>query len=211
MTRLAILLTALLSLLAAQAAGANTRSVSDPRNDPKGSHYPGPDFYWSTSGSCAGQWTAVATNECGENSYSENQGPLMDIAKAGHGHAPRGLVVHRVSMHREWRNTLLSRGAQISFYVTTDADAAFERRIDLGLKRGKPTFIVRNQRGRVVGRGAAKRPNAKTVQVALPKRLLGARVAHYRWFAFAGISCRRAYDACGDRSPGASLVTHHLG
>jgi hypothetical protein len=212
MTRLVVLLTVLASLVATGVATANSRTVVDPRNDPKGSHYPGSAFYWQTDGPCAGQWTTVETNECGDMAYSENQGGLMDIAKATHGHARGGLIVHRVAMHRTWRNALLGRGAQISIYVTTDADAAFERRIDVGLKRGKPVFVVRNSRGGLVGRGgAATRPNTKTVQVAFARRLLGSGVRHYRWFAFAGVACKRAYNACGDRSPGASLVTHHLG
>jgi hypothetical protein len=207
MIRLVVLLIVLAPLVAAGAATASSRAVIDPRNDPKGSHYPGSDFYWGPE-SC---WTPVGTTSCGDMVYTENQGGLMDIAKASHGHARGGLIVHRVAMHRAWRNALLGRGAQISIYVTTDADAAFERRIDVGLKRGKPTFVVRNARGGIVGRGAATRPNTKTVQVAFARRLLGQGVRHYTWFAFAGVVCRRAYNACGDRSPGASLVTHHFG
>lgn len=209
MMRLSLLFAVLLSLATAQGAVANTRAVNDPRSDPKGSHYPGPDFYWGTTGTCASQWTTVDTNECGDMSYSENQGGLLDLARVSHGHA-RGLLTHRLSMHRRLQNGILSRGGQVSIYVTTDADAAFERRIDLGLKRGKPIFLVRNARGRVVARGAATRPNAKTVQVAFARSALGSGVRQYRWFAFSGVSCRRAYNACGDRSPGGSLILHRL-
>ena len=210
MTRFSFFLALLVPLVVANVATANTRSVADPRNDPKGSHYPGPDFYWGTSGACAGVWTTVATDDCADMLYAENQGGRLDLARVGHGHA-RGLLTHRLTMHRRLRNAVLADGGQISIYVTTDADAAFERRIDLGLKRGKPIFVVRNQRGRVVGRGNATRPNAKAVQVAFARSLLGRNVRHYEWFAFSGVACRRAYNACGDRSPNASLVTHHLG
>lgn len=213
MTRFPIVLAALLALVAAQAAGANTRTVSDPRNDPKGSHYPGPAFYWATTGMCASQWTAVATNACGDQAYSENHGGFLDLASARHGHGARGLLVHRLTWHRAWQNSLLTRarGGQISLYLTTDGDAAFERRIDLVLQRGRPVAIVRNQRGRIAGRGTVARPNRKTAQITFARSSLGLRVRHYEWFAFSGVSCRRAYNACGDRSPRASLVVHHLG
>ncbi len=211
MRRLSIVFTALLTLVAVQTAGANTRTVTDPRDDPKGSHYPGPAFYWGTTGTCAGQWTSVATNSCGDMSYSENQGGLLDLASARHGHGARGMLVHRLTWHRAWQNSLLTRGAQISLYLSTDGDAALERRIDVGLQRGKTVAIVRNQRGRMIGRGTVKRPNRKTAQITFARSLLGSRVQHLEWFAFSGISCRRAYNACGDRSPGASLLVHHLG
>lgn len=210
MTRLPLVLAALLALVAVQAAGANTRTVSDPRNDAKGSHYPGPAFYWATTGACAAQWTTVATNGCGDNSYSENQGGLLDLASARHGHGARGMLVHRLTWHRAWRNSLLTQGAQISLYITTDGDAAFERRIDVGLQRGRPVAIVRNGSGRTVGRGAVTRANLKTAQITFARSLLGPG-QHTQWFAFSGIKCKGAYNACGDRSPGGSLVTHHLG
>ena len=212
MRRIVLLaLTALLALALASAAGANSRNVSDPRNDPKGSHYPGPAYFWQTTGPCAQEWTVIATGLCGENTYSENQGGRLDIASAGHGHAARSSLVHRISMHRRWQPSIFSQGGQISFYITTDGDAAWERRIDLGLRRGKLVAFVRNGRGRLVGSGKVTRPNAKSATITFARSLLGRNVRHTEWLAFAGVSCKRKYDLCGDRTPGSSLVVHHLG
>jgi hypothetical protein len=202
-----------LALAAVQPAAADSRTVRDARGDFKGSHWPGPGSVWAESGPCAGSWVHEDTPEtCSPDAvYFENLGVLLDIASVAHGHKAR-LVRHRLETHRTWKKSLLSRseGGQISFYLSTNRDAAFERRIDIVVRSGKLTGVIRNRSGRVLGRVAATRPNAKTVQVAFARRFLGRRVASYRWFAFAGIHCKRKYDLCGDRSPAAALVPHRL-
>ncbi len=200
-----------LALAAVQPAAADSRTVRDARGDFKGSHWPGPGYEWAQKGPCAGSWVHVESGTCPDTDYFENLGVLLDIASVGHGHKGR-LVRHRLETHRTWKNSLLlrSEGGQISFYLSTNRDAAFERRIDIVLRSGKLTGVIRNRSGRVLGRVAATRPNAKTVQVAFARKFLGRRVASYRWFAFAGIHCKRKYDLCGDRSPAAALVLHRL-
>lgn len=200
-----------LALAAVQPAAADSRTVRDARGDFKGSHWPGPGYEWAQNGSCAGSWVHVESGTCPDTDYFENLGVLLDIASVGHGHKGR-LVRHRLETHRTWKNSLLlrSEGGQISFYLSTNRDAAFERRIDIVLRSGKLTGVIRNRSGRVLGRVAATRPNAKTVQVVFARKFLGRRVASYRWFAFAGIHCKRKYDLCGDRSPAAALILHRL-
>ena len=200
-----------LALAAAPIAAADSRTARDPLNDFKGSHWPGPGFVWGETGQCAGSWVSVETGSCGENSYFENAGGLLDIASVGHAHRGR-LVSHRLSTRRSWRNSLLSRanGGQISFFIFTNRDAAFDRRLDVTLARGKVAGVMRGRTGRVVGRGEATRPNTKTVQVAFARSLLGPRVRTYRWLAFAGVHCRRKYELCGDRAPNAAPVAHRL-
>ncbi len=146
-----------------------------------------------------------------ETEYTENASLLLDIASVGHGHKGR-LITHRLVTYPRWENSLLSRtnGGQISFYISTDRDAAFERRLDVALRRGKVSGVMRNRAGRVVGRTAASRPNRKTVRVAFARKLLGPRVRSYRWFAFTGVGCNRQYKVCGDRSPNGSLIRHRL-
>lgn len=208
--RIAVL-TALAGLVLVAGAQADTRKVGDARGDTKGSHWPGPGFVWGTEGECAGSWVSTETGSCGENVYFENAGPLLDITSVSHAHRSTSLV-HRLSTARTWRNALLSanRGGQISFYFDTDSDAAFERRLDLYFQGGKLRGVMRNGAGRAVARLVAKRPNARTVEVSFPRSRLG-RGVHVEWFAFAGITCKRKYALCGDRSPGARLITHHLG
>jgi hypothetical protein len=46
-----------------------------------------------------------------------------------------------------------------------------------------------------------------TLEAAFSRDLLGAGVGAYRWFAFAGVDCRRRYDLCGDRAP-RGLLAH---
>ncbi len=208
---LSILPVAALALAAVQPAAADSRTVRDARNDFKGSHWPGPGYAWAPAGPCAGSWVHVESGECADTTYYENLGLLLDITSVGHGHTGR-LIGHRLETRRTWSNSLLSRsgGGQISFYFSTNRDAAFERRLDVVLRSGKLTGVMRNRRGRVVGRFAATRPNVRTVQFAFARKLLGRGVRSYRWFAFAGIHCKRRYDLCGDRAPAAALVPHRL-
>jgi hypothetical protein len=197
---------ALTALALVSSAQASSRTVRDPKGDPKGSDYPGPAFVWGgNSGPCAKQWVSVATGACGEGDYGEDRSALLDIASVSHGH--RGsLLVHRLTTYRRWRLGVLSLGGQISFYFNLDADPALERRLDLAVSRGKPYGVIRNTRnGRLVGRARASRPSRRAIELTFPRARLG---RSYRWFAFAGIGCRRRYDACGDRSPGASLIRH---
>ncbi len=210
--RLTVILAVLAAtLVAVQPAAADSRTIRDARNDFKGSDWPGPGFVWASAGPCAGAWVKVETNTCENQEYVEYEGLRLDIASVSHGHAGR-LVEHRIAMHRNWANSLLSRGngGQISFYLSTNRDAAFERRLDLVVARGKLKGVLRSRAGRVVGRVGATRPNAKTARVAFPRKLIGPRVRSYRWFAFAGVHCKRKYDLCGDRSPGSALVQHRL-
>jgi hypothetical protein len=203
---LVVLGVVLLALGVVSGAAADSRGASDPRNDTKGSHWPGPGYTWSRDG-C---WVTAASPTCGEGDYFEDEGPLFDIASIRHGH--RGAqIVHRVTMVRNWGNALLAAGrrGQISLYFNLDRDAVFERRLDLYLRRGKPAAIMRAG-SRSVGSAVVTRPNRKAVEVRFPRGLLGRRALTYRWFAFSGIGCSRKYDRCGDRSPGASLLSHRV-
>jgi hypothetical protein len=206
---LRLVLAVLITLLAlAPAATANTRNVSDPRNDYKGSGWPGAGWTWSDELDC---WITAGMTGCGEGVYFENQGGRLDIASAGHGHSGRSSLVHRLAMHRAWQPSILRQGGQIRFYVTTDGDAAWERRVDLGVRRGTLTAFVRNGRGRLVGRGTVTRPNRRSARITFARSLLGRNVHHTEWLAFAGVSCKGKYNLCGDRTPRSSLVVHHLG
>ena len=200
------LVAALGALAVAATAPASTRTVRDPKGDPKGSYYPGPAFVWGgNSGPCPRQWVTVATGACGEGDYGEDRSALLDIASVSHGHRGR-LLVHRLTTYRRWRLGVLALGGQISFYFNVDRDAVLERRLDLAVSKGKPYGVLRSTRnGRSLARATARRANLRTIELAFPRTRLS---RSYRWFVFAGIGCRRQYDACGDRSPGASLIRH---
>jgi hypothetical protein len=199
----------LVALTAVQTAAADRRTVGDARRDFKGSHWPGPAATWSDAEDC---WRSVQSGECGEFDYFENLGGLLDITSAAHGHDGSRLM-HRLTVSRRWNASLLSSqfGGQISFYFDTDADPAFERRLDVTPARRGLIGTMRNAAGRSVGRAAVTRPNGTSVAVAFAPRLLGNRIGSYEWLAFAGIRCRRQYDLCGDRSPRAGLITHRIG
>jgi hypothetical protein len=207
--RLCTVIVAVLAALAVVGtAAANSRTVPDAGGDTKGSHWPGPGFVWAQSGQCRGSWMSTETGSCGENDYFENQGPLLDIVSASHGH--RGnLLRHKITFRRNVANGIVdrTRGGEISLYFSTDRDAAFERRLDFKLRRGSMAATMRGT-GRTV---AVTRPNRKTVEVAFPRSLLGRNVRTYRWFAFSGIVCKRRYQLCGDRSPATALVAHRVG
>lgn len=212
MKHLAFVIGTLVAALAlAGSALANARTVSDPRNDFKGSHWQGAGFVWSASEGC---WADTSSGECDPDSvYFENLGGYLDITSARHGHTRAGLVTQRLTVSRRWQPSLLGPelGGQISFFISTDRDAAWERRLDVVLVRGNLRAVMRNEAGRSVGSGSTSRPDGRSVQVAFGRRLLGQGVRSYRWLAFAGVACRRQYDACGDRTPGDALVGHGLG
>ncbi len=200
----------LVALAAVPAAAADSRGAGDPRRDFKGSHWPGPGSVWSSSERC---WADAQTRVCDpETIYFENAGGLLDIVSVRHAHRGR-LLTQRLTVARRWDPGLLSRarGGQISFYFSTDRDAALERRLDV-VPQGRAGLrgVMRNARGRTVGTATATRPNRYSVELAFARRLLGSGVESYRWFAFAGVECGRAYDACGDRAPGARLIAHRL-
>jgi hypothetical protein len=208
MKGLVVVLGVVLSTLAlAAGAAADSRSAADPRNDAKGSHWPGPGYTWSATYSC---WVTAANPNCGEGDYFENMGPRLDIASVRHGHAGR-LVAHRVSMVRNWQNSLLGPelGGQISLYFNLDRDPVLERRLDVFLRNGRLAAVMRAG-SRTVGSASVSRPNRKTVEVRFARGLLARGPVRYRWFAFSGVVCARRYDRCGDRSPGASLLSHRV-
>jgi hypothetical protein len=194
----------LAALVVVPAAAANTRSVADPRNDFRGSGWPGPGWTWSQQLGC---WVTQTTPTCGEGDYFENAGGLLDITGVRHGH--RGaLLTHRISFARNvGPTTLTEREGQISLYFSTDRDAAFERRLDIVARGRGFRGVMRNAAGRSMGNVTVTRPNGRSLEARFARSLLGAGVTAYRWFAFAGVDCRRRYDLCGDRAP-RGLLAH---
>lgn len=211
MTPVRRLVPALLPVLAAfvfaGVAAADSRTAKDARGDTRGSHYPGAPYFWSPSHDC---WITDEAPECGENDYFDYVGHLLDIASVSHGHKGAQLV-HRVTMARNWKNSLLSRaqGGQLSLYFNLNANAAFERRLDVFLRKGKPAAAMRSG-SRTIGSPVVSRPNARTIEIRVARTSLGRGRLTYRWFAFAGIVCKRKHDRCGDRSPNATLLAHRL-
>lgn len=136
---------------------------------------------------------------------------VLDIASFGHARQAQ-LLVHRLTTYRRWRAARLAHGGEISFYINTDADAAFERRLDVRYAHARLSAVMRDRRGRVIGRGLARRTSRYTVVVTFARSLLPAGIRRYRWFAFAGFRCRHRYKVCGDRGPnGGRLITRQLG
>ena len=122
------------------------------------------------------------------------------------------LLVHRLTTYKRWRRALLANGGEISFYFNTDADASFERRLDVRYAHGRLSAVMRDRRGRVLGRGLARRTTRYTVVVTFARSLLPAGIRRYRWFVFAGFRCHHRYKVCGDRGPnGGTLITRRLG
>jgi hypothetical protein len=135
---------------------------------------------------------------------------VLDIASVRHGYQAQRLA-HRLTTYRRWGRALLVNGGEISFYFNTDADAALERRLDVRSARGRLSAVMKDRRGRFVGRGLVRRPTRRTLVVTFSRSLLPAGIRRYRWFAFAGFRCRHHYKVCGDRAPnGGRLITHRL-
>ena len=135
---------------------------------------------------------------------------VLDIASVRHSDQGR-LLVHRLTTYRAWGPALLAKGGEISFYFDTDGDAALERRLDVRYVRGRLAAVMKNRRGRVVGRGVVRRPDRRTVVVKFARSLLRPGLRRYRWFAFVGFRCHHRYRRCGDRAPSrGALISHRI-
>jgi hypothetical protein len=135
----------------------------------------------------------------------------LDIRTASQGHAG-SRVTHTIRTFGRWPTALLGPSTPNYFLlvISTDSDPAPERLVLIVSTPGRLIAGVLNPRGRLLGRAAASRPNARTAKVSIRRSLLG-NPAGYRWQAFAYY---RGSNTCGggclDRAPNRSRVLHDL-
>ncbi len=136
----------------------------------------------------------------------------LDIRTASQTHARSGAVVHTLSTHGPWRSRLLT--VRSSNFVLVDFDTAGDRRPErlafvIFYHRSLRVAVV-TRRGHLVGWGRASRPSARSVRVAVPRRLLGSPLG-YRWKAFSSFASPQVcLHGCFDRIPNRGSVLHDI-
>ena len=161
---------------------------------------------------------ALADRRTVADGVDERAAPL-DIASIGHGHDPRGRLVHRVTMQDSWRlRALRPRRGELALLFDLDGKLIdghpeFERAIVIWTSGGRLRAQMRGVRSQVLGRVKVWRPNNRTVKVAFRKALLRRGLAEYHWFARTLVY--RGERSGGDMAPGETssipeTLTHSL-
>jgi hypothetical protein len=110
----------------------------------------------------------------------------LDIRQLTQGHAGPGAVVHRISMFERFSSELLrpDRGGLVIAFDTNGRVSEPERFLVVEHRRGELRAVLFSARTfRRVGRAGVSRPNARSIELTIPKRLLGSP-AGYRWVAY---------------------------
>lgn len=111
----------------------------------------------------------------------------LDVRSISYGHSDGGLVTHRLVMWNNWKNgTLRGSASKIILTFNTDEDSIKERGLTIDIFQGSLFAEMRcycGGREVIVGYAKVWRPDAASIKVAIPKRLLKKSLASYRWRA----------------------------
>ena len=155
--------------------------------------------------------TAAANSKVVED--ADDIDGALDILSVGHGHH-EGRLMHRMTMHESWDNSILSNDGSIyfTFYFLHGNHKAIN--IDVSADGTLYAEIIRWDGETVLGYAKVWRPDERTVQIEFPKRALKRRLARYTWNANTvskgppGSSCDGEEFLCGDSVPDGAGNTH---
>ena len=143
----------------------------------------------------------------------------LDIRSVAHKHGERRLLVHNLSTYEEWSSSTLEVGSQISWYFRYGGKL---RRT--GITRAAEdgtlyTEILKGSTNRILGFAKTWRPDAESVRIELPRRLLGRGVSQYRWYVTTvfhqddhpdcGLDGSAVVE-CFDRAPDRGWILHDI-
>jgi hypothetical protein len=124
-------------------------------------------------------------------------GDTMDAVEATHGHHPteKGVLVHTITMAQPWDNSdLVAISIKIRF---SKDDAKPARRVWVDQNAdGSLRARILGKRGQVIGHGNAWRPDDRSLQVEFSRKLLGRRIAAYRWRVKVFQPCPQSQPEC---------------
>ena len=136
----------------------------------------------------------------------------LDIRRVTQEHAASGPVVHTITTYGRWRSRAIAarRSNFFLFEFNTAGDRRPERVALVYRDHGVLRVAVLSRAGRFLGWGTATRPSARSISVAVPRKLLG-KPFGYRWKVFsvyfASGACRAG---CVDRAPNTGTSLHDI-
>ena len=135
----------------------------------------------------------------------------LDIASVSQEHAAAGPVVHTITTYGPWRSRAIAlrRSSFFLFDFDTTGDARAERVALVYRDHGVLRVAVLSRKGRLLGFGSATRPNARSIRVSIPRKLLG-KPNGYHWRLFSVYFGAGCSAGCVDRAPNSGQALHDL-
>ena len=135
----------------------------------------------------------------------------LDIAGVSQEHGATGPVVHTITTYGPWRSRAIALRRSSFFLIDFDTtgNARAERVALVYRDHGVLRVAVLTRKGRLVGFGSATRPNARSIRVAVPRKLLG-KPNGYHWRLFSVYYGAGCPAGCVDRAPNSGQALHDL-
>jgi hypothetical protein len=135
----------------------------------------------------------------------------LDIARVTQEHGATGPVVHTITTYGPWRSRAIAlrRSSFFLFDFDTTGDAHAERIAIVYRDHGVLRVAVLSRKGRLLGFGSATRPNARSIRVSVPRKLLG-KPNGYHWRLFSVYTGAGCSAGCVDRAPNSGQALHDL-
>ena len=135
----------------------------------------------------------------------------LDIASVSQEHGATGPVVHTITTYGPWRSRAIALRRSSFFLIDFDTagNARAERVALVYRDHGILRVAVLTRKGRLVGFGSATRPNARSIRVSVPRKLLG-KPNGYHWRLFSVYFGAGCAAGCVDRAPNSGQALHDL-
>jgi hypothetical protein len=147
----------------------------------------------------------------------------LDISSIRHGHAYRGVLVHRIETYEPWDNALLESYYN-SFTLGLQYGPNFRRfryiNIDAAPDGSLSGEINHPREGRVLGYAKVWRTDDRSFKVAFPQRILSKDLRVYKWTVASSFHDDQVAEcssdgeghviSCADRAPDGRLIRHKL-
>jgi len=135
----------------------------------------------------------------------------LDIASVSQEHGATGPVVHTITTYGPWRSRAIALRRSSFFLIDFDTagDARAERIALVYRDHGVLRVAVVTRKGHLLGFGSATRPNARSIRVSVPRKLLG-KPNGYHWRLFSVYFGAGCAAGCVDRAPNSGQALHDL-
>ena len=135
----------------------------------------------------------------------------LDIASVSQEHGATGPVVHTITTYGPWRSRAIALRRSSFFLIDFDTtgNARAEQIALVYRDHGVLRVAVLTRKGHLLGFGSATRPNARSIRVSVPRKLLG-RPNGYHWRLFSVYFGAGCAAGCVDRAPNSGQALHDL-
>jgi hypothetical protein len=135
----------------------------------------------------------------------------LDIASVSQEHGATGPVVHTITTYGPWRSRAIAVRRSSFFLIDFDTtgNARAERFALVYRDHGVLRVAVLTRKGHLLGFGSATRPDARSIRVSVPRKLLG-KPNGYHWRLFSVYFGAGCSAGCVDRAPNSGQALHDL-